>query len=87
MSPPHQIASAPTFTNHKVLCFNCGVLFFTQAWRIWRAANLFRAMNRELRPETPKLFCINQLLDQSYFNRRLRWVDRLAFPNYHTKYQ
>ena len=30
-------------------------------------------MRRELLPETPKLFCLNLLLDQHYFNRQLVW--------------
>ena len=30
-------------------------------------------MRDELQPETPKLYCLNQLLDQQYFNRKLIW--------------
>ena len=32
-------------------------------------------MRDELLPETPKLYCLNQLLDQHYFNRQLIWEE------------
>ena len=32
-------------------------------------------MRDELLPETPKLFCLNLLLDQHYFNRQLIWEE------------
>ena len=49
-------------------------------------------MRRELLPETPKLFCLNLLLDQHYFNRQLIWEKPPkgqdgTFPNYGTEYE